>query len=236
MTKPDVRISILQCRPQSHIQESSDVQIPHDLQEENIIFSSQSMVPQGAVEGISHVLFVPSKAYFSLASQDERTQLERAIGQLNVALKDKTFIAVGPGRWGTSTPDLGVHIAYGDIYNARALVELAGDEIGASPEPSFGTHFFQDLMEANIYPLGVFLDEPNTIFARDFFNATPNRLAEFISVENPRVAAALKLIAVDDFRPSAFMNLIMDSNKSRAVAFLVTPEKPKDEDDTSVVE
>ncbi|MBM4425867.1 MAG: hypothetical protein FJ031_01370 [Chloroflexi bacterium] len=231
--QPDVRISILQCRPQSHIQESSDVQIPHDLQEENIIFSSQSMVPQGAVEGISHVLFVPSKAYFSLASQDERTQLERAISQLNVALKDETFIAVGPGRWGTSTPDLGVHIAYGDIYNARALVELAGDEIGASPEPSFGTHFFQDLMEANIYPLGVFLDEPNTIFARDFFNATPNRLSEFISVENPRVAAALKLIAVDDFRPSAFMNLVMDSNKSRAVAFLITPEKPKEEDNSA---
>ncbi|GAB4497534.1 MAG: hypothetical protein OHK003_06460 [Anaerolineales bacterium] len=228
---PDVRITILQCRPQSHIHESSDVQIPADLETEDIIFSSQSMVPQGMVQKISHVLFVPSEGYFSLQSQAERIQLERAIGQLNSALKGRTFIAVGPGRWGTSTPDLGVHVAYSDIYNSRALVELAGSEVGASPEPSFGTHFFQDLMEADIYPLGVFLDEEGTIFNRDFFYNTPNRLVEFISVENPRVVAALKLIAVDDYRPNAHMDLIMDANKSRAVAFLVsTPSTEYDEE------
>ena len=76
------------------------------------------------------------------------------IGQLNAALKDEIFICVGPGRWGTSTPDLGVRVGYGDIYNTRALVELAGEGIGPAPEPSFGTHFFQDLVESNIYPAG----------------------------------------------------------------------------------
>ncbi|MBI2333360.1 MAG: hypothetical protein HYU84_14590 [Chloroflexi bacterium] len=228
---PDVRITILQCRPQSHIHEANEVQIPNDLETEDIVFSSQTMVPQGAVENIRYILFVPSDGYFSLQSQAERTQLERAIGQLNSALKGHTFIAVGPGRWGTSTPDLGVHVSYSDIYNSRALVELAGEEVGASPEPSFGTHFFQDLMEANIYPLGVFLDEEGTLFKRDFFYNTPNRLSEFISVENPRVLAALKLIAVTDYRPNAHMDLIMDVNKSRAVAFLVGEEAPADEDD-----
>jgi hypothetical protein len=52
---------------------------------------------------------------------------------------------------------------------------------------------------------------------------------EFISVENPRVIAALKLIAVDDYHPNARMDLIMDANKSRAVAFLIEHEKPKEE-------
>jgi hypothetical protein len=224
--QPDVQITLLQCRPQSHMHEANEVQIPTDLEKEDIIFSSHTMVPQGAVEKIRYVLFVPSQGYFSLESQAERTQLERAIGQLNSALKGHTFIAVGPGRWGTSTPDLGVHVTYGDIYNSRALVELAGEEVGASPEPSFGTHFFQDLMEADIYPLGVFLDEEGTIFQRDFFYKTPNRLSEFISIENPRVVAALKLIAVADYRPNARMDLIMDANKSRAVAFLVGEAPP----------
>lgn len=224
--QPDVQITLLQCRPQSHMHEANEVQIPNDLEKEDIIFSSHTMVPQGAVEKIRYVLFVPSQGYFSLESQAERTQLERAIGQLNSALKGHTFIAVGPGRWGTSTPDLGVHVTYGDIYNSRALVELAGEEVGASPEPSFGTHFFQDLMEADIYPLGVFLDEEGTIFQRDFFYNTPNRLSEFISIENPRVVAALKLIAVADYRPNARMDLIMDANKSRAVAFLVGEAPP----------
>lgn len=229
--QPDVRITILQCRPQSHIQEANEVQIPTDLQPEDIIFSSQTMVPQGVVQDIKYILFVPSEGYFKLESQAERTQLERAIGQLNSLLKGQTYIAVGPGRWGTSTPDLGVHVAYGDIYNARALVELAGEEVGASPEPSFGTHFFQDLMEANIYPLGVFLDEEGTIFMRDFFYNTRNRLSEFISVENPRVVAALKLIAVSDYRPNARMDLIMDANRSRAVAFFVGATPPPAEDE-----
>ena len=128
---------------------------------------------------------------------------------------------MGPGRWGTSTPDLGVHVTYSDIYNSYALVELAGESVGASPEPSFGTHFFQDLMEADIYPLGVFLDDENTIFKRELFYDTPNRLKEFISMDNPRVINALRLIAVNDYRPNHHLDLIMDAQKSYAVAFLV---------------
>lgn len=222
--RSEVRITLLQCRPQSHIQESGEVQIPSDLRNENIVFSTSRMVPQGAIQNIRYILFVPSEGYFSLESQAERTALERAIGQFNVLMKDEVYIAVGPGRWGTSTPDLGVHIAYGDIYNARALVELAGEAIGASPEPSFGTHFFQDLMEANIYPLAVFLDDMDTVFNREFFYSTPNRIREFISIDNPRVLSALHLIAVHDYRPHHHMDLVMDSQKSRAVAFLVKGE------------
>jgi hypothetical protein len=228
---PDVQITLLQCRPQSHILDGAEVQIPADLKEEDIIFSSQMMVPQGSVHNIRYILFVPSEGYFSLATQAERTQLERAIGQLNSVLKDETFIAVGPGRWGTSTPDLGVHVTYSDIYNSRALVELAGEEIGASPEPSFGTHFFQDLMEADIYPLGVFLDDENTIFKRELFYDTPNRLNEFISVDNPRVINALRLISIMDYRRYHHLDLIMDAQKSYAVAFLVVEgDEGADED------
>jgi hypothetical protein len=220
-THPDVQITLLQCRPQSHIQDGVEIQIPNDLDEKDVIFSTQTMVPQGAVQNIRYVLFVPSEGYFSLASQNERTLLERTIGQLNVALKDEVFIAVGPGRWGTSTPDLGVHVAYSDIYNSHALIELAGEAVGASPEPSFGTHFFQDLMEANIYPLGVFLDDETTVFKREFFYDTPSHLKEFVSVDNQRVINALHLIAVSDYRPNHHLDLIMDAHKSYAVAFLV---------------
>jgi hypothetical protein len=222
--RSDIRITLLQCRPQSHIQEAGEVAIPAELPMEDIIFSTHRMVPQGVVQNIRYVLFVPAEGYFHLASQTERIALERAIGQVNQALKDETFIAVGPGRWGTSTPDLGVHVGYSDIYNASALVELTGEAVGASPEPSFGTHFFQDLMEADIYPLAVFLDDPDTLFNRPFFYNTPNRLAEFIHLENPAVLASLRLIAVADYRPNHHIDLIMDSQKSRAIAFLAKDE------------
>ena len=222
--KPTINITLLQCRPQSHIVSGEEVQLPSNLKDEDIVFSTQRMVPQGIVQNIRYILFVTSEGYFSLTSQAERTQLERAIGQLNTALKDETYIAVGPGRWGTSTPDLGVHVSYSDIFHARALIELAGEAVGASPEPSFGTHFFQDLMEAKIYPLAVFLDDDDTIFNRDFFYSTPNRAADFITIENPRVLDALHLIAINDHRTNHHLDLIMDGQKSRAVAFLVSEE------------
>lgn len=220
--KPEVKITLLQCRPQSHIKSDEEVQLPNNLKEEDIVFSTQRMVPQGMVQNIRYILFVTSEGYFSLTSQAERTQLERAIGQLNTALKDEIYIAVGPGRWGTSTPDLGVHISYSDIFHARSLVELAGEAVGASPEPSFGTHFFQDLMEAKIYPLAVFLDDEDTIFNRDFFYVTPNRVLNFISIENPRVLSALRLIRVSDYRPNHHIDLVMDGHQSRAAAYLVS--------------
>ena len=222
---PDVRITLLQCRPQSHIQDEGGAQLPPDLPPEKIVFSTQRMVPQGAIRDIRYILFVTSEGYFSLSTQAERTQLERSIGQLNAALKDETFIAVGPGRWGTSTPDLGVHVAYGDIYNARALIELSGEAIGASPEPSFGTHFFQDLMEAHIYPLAVFIDDKDARFNRDFFYKTPNRVSKFIKADKG-LLQTLRLIAVEDFRPSHHLDLVMDGQQSRAAAFLVSDEIP----------
>ncbi|MFZ5911569.1 MAG: PEP/pyruvate-binding domain-containing protein [Chloroflexota bacterium] len=221
---PDVRITLLQCRPQSHIQDTAEAQLPRELLETDIIFSTQRMVPQGIVTGIRYVLFVTPEGYFGLTSQAERIELERAIGQLNAALKDQAFIAVGPGRWGTSTPDLGVHVAYGDIHNTLALVELSGEAIGASPEPSFGTHFFQDLMEAHIYPLAIFLDDKDARFNHDFFYETPNRLLKFISVDR-RLIRTLRLLAVKDYRPGHHIDLVMDGQKGRAVAYLVPDQE-----------
>ena len=221
---PDVSITLLQCRPQSHIQETSQAKLPRELLEKDIIFSTQRMVPQGMVEGIRYILFVSPEGYFSISTQAERTKLIRAIGQLNAALQGETFIAVGPGRWGTSTPDLGVHVAYGDIYNARSLVELSGESVGTSPEPSFGTHFFQDLMEAHIYPLAVFLDDKDILFNHDFFYETPNKVLKFISIEK-RLTRTLRLLAVKDYRPGHHIDLVMDGQKGRAVAFLVPDDE-----------
>jgi hypothetical protein len=217
--QPEVKITILQCRPQSAIDEE-DASIPDDLPDADVILSTRRMVPRGAVHGIRYVLFVPPEDYFSLESPTERTKLEREIGALNAALKGETFICVGPGRWGTSTPNLGVHVAYGDIYNTRALVELSGSEVGTDPEPSFGTHFFQDLMEAHIFPLAVNLDDKEAVFNRKFFFETPNRLDEWRHAPNGEACRALKLIKVDDFRPGAFINLIMDDDEGKAAAFL----------------
>ncbi len=221
--RPKVEVTLLQCRPQSHIKEDEDVHLPENIAPENIIFSTPRMVPRGSVPRIDYVLFV-SPAYFQIESQAERNKLERAIGSVNAKLEGKPYIAVGPGRWGTSTPDLGVHINYADIYNTRALIELSGEGVGSAPEPSFGTHFFQDLMEAQIYPLAIYLDDEEAIFNDDFFHNTPNRLPDWISADE-KLMKSLRLIAVNDFRAGHYIRLVMDDDLGRAVAFLEREEE-----------
>jgi len=218
-THSEVRITLLQCRPQSALSEDGEVELPTQLDQADVVFATRRMVPRGKVSGIRWVLYVPPEGYFSLASPAERNRLERAIGSLNAALKDETFICVGPGRWGTSTPDLGISIAYGDIYHTHALVELTGKGVGPDLEPSFGTHFFQDLMEAHIYPLNVNLDDRDSVFNRGFFDKTSNRLPEFLAADKG-LLRCLRLLKVDDFRPGHSLSLVMNDDSGQAVAFL----------------
>jgi hypothetical protein len=215
----EVHITLLQCRPQSALIDVGEVDLPALLDPADILFATRRMVPRGKVTGIRWVLFVPPEGYFSLGSPADRNRLERAIGSLNSALKNETFICVGPGRWGTSTPDLGVSIAYGDIYHTRALVELTGKGIGPDLEPSFGTHFFQDLMEAHIYPLNVNLDDRDSIFNRGFFDKTPNRLRDFLPATET-LLRTLRLLKVEDFRQGCSVTLVMNDEIGKAVAYL----------------
>jgi hypothetical protein len=215
--KPETEIVILQCRPQSRLDTAAKVAIPGDLQEEETVFSVQSMVPQGIVRGIEYVLYVPAEAYFALKSPEARSRLERSIGKLNNALLGKVYIAIGPGRWGTTNPDLGVGVGYGDIYNTRALIEVTGQEFG-QPEPCYGTHFFQDLMESQIYPMAIMLDEPTTVFNHSFFYDTPNRVTDWLAVDD-EIATCLKLINVQDYSADQTVTLVMDDDRSAAAAF-----------------
>jgi len=222
--QPEVVISLLQCRPQSHIKES-EARLPQKLRNEDIIFSTRRMAPQGRVSDIRYVVFVSPEGYYALPTPSARAELGLAIGRLNAALKDEVFICIGPGRWGTSNPDLGVHIGYGDIYNTRALVELAGRGIGSAPEASFGTHFFQDLVESNIYPLAVYLDDRDVVFNHHFFYDTPSCLGQFLSGD-PHLENVLRVIEVASFRPAHHIELVMDDEQGRTVAFL-EPDRKK---------
>lgn len=225
--KPDIQISLIQCRPLSYMKEDTRVDLPQYVDPDKVIFSSSIMVAGGWLEEINYVLFVPPEDYFNLPTQAARNKLERAIGKLNAALGAENFICVGPGRWGTSNPDLGVHVDYADIFNTKALVELSGERIGPAPEPSLGTHFFQDLLEGEIFPLATYIGEDE--FNRAFFYDTPNRLSEWISVE-PVLFNRLRLIKVDDFKSNHHLELVMNGEEGRALAFL--SESPRARDGT----
>lgn len=217
--QPEIEISILQCRPQSHLQ-ASQAHLPNNIPEEDIIFSTSRMVPKGRVDWINYVIYVRAEGYLALPTESARSEVGRVISKLNAALADQVFISIGPGRWGTRNLDLGVYIGYSDIYNTKALIEVTGKETGLAPEPSFGTHFFQDLVEANIYPLAIDLDDEDVVFNEDFFENTPNHLVDFIPVDN-QLSNCLRLIKVSSYRLEHSLSLVMDDDHGRVAAFLV---------------
>jgi hypothetical protein len=227
--EPTVDLALLQCRPLSQISIFAPARLPDDLADDDVILSTGFMVPQGRLTGIRHVIFVEPDAYAGLATPEARAAVTAAISQLNSELEPKSFICVGPGRWGSTNPDLGVSVDYSDICNAGALIELSGIGGGAAPDASLGTHFFQDLMEAEIYPLALPLEDPENSFRWEFFYATPNTLDSRIGVDHP-VEGSLRLLNVAAFRPGHHIDIVMDSDLNRATAFLAPDRRPKKAD------
>ena len=217
--KTNLAFTFLQCRPQSQLARGKETKIPGHLPEKDIILKTHFMVPQGAIDNITHVLFVPPGEFFKLQMSD-RFDLARAIGKVNKTLKDTPAIFIGPGRWGSTNIDLGIPVGYSDIYNAKALVELSGKGVGATPEPSLGTHFFQDLLEAQIFPLALFLDDPQSIFQPVFFYHTPNILSEFIPADDA-LKERLRVIKVSQYRKGHTLRLVMNEEHSTAIGYLI---------------
>jgi hypothetical protein len=216
---PQIEISLLQCRPQTYLDEIHPPKVPEGLADHDILFSSRFMVPRGYLPDIQYVVYVRPAEYFRLPTAAARTQVGQAIERLNSQLAEKKFICIGPGRWGSINQDLGVYVSYADIHRAGALVELSGKMIGTGPEPSLGTHFFQDLMEAQIYPLAVPLDHKSTWFNAAFFDQAPNAIRQFLELDELTEQCVL-LVDIQAYQPGCHVEVIMDDESNEAVAFL----------------
>ncbi|MEP7135140.1 MAG: PEP/pyruvate-binding domain-containing protein [Chloroflexota bacterium] len=223
--KPTLNLHMLQCRPQNQFSaESRETQsLPTDLAAQDKIMLCTRMVPQGRVSGIEYIVYVDSEAYYQLNTLEDHTEVARCIGQLNSSLEGVPFILMGPGRWGSSDSMQGVPVSYADIFNSRALVEVASNKSGFAAEPSYGTHFFQDLVEAQIYPLAVYPDEPGDHLNLDFIEQSENQLQDIIP--NPTTASrCIKVIHIPTERPGYQLEILMDGQSGLGY---LTRSKPK---------
>lgn len=217
----EYRLHVLQCRPLSQRAEDRAVTIPRNIPPERILFTSNRLVPDGRAEGIRYIIHIDPQAYYDLHNTTIKHELARAIGRLNKKLENESFILMGPGRWGSVNLDLGVHVTYGDIFNTKVLVEIAVAHNGHTPELSYGTHFFQDLVEAGIHSLALHLgagpDSAN--FKWEFFNNAANSLAELLP-EDAGLSRYLKVIDLDRLPGQPRLNVLMNGANEEAVGFL----------------
>ena len=189
-----------------------------EVAEQDRFFQACRLAPQGQVSQVEFVVYVEMELYQQFEADTDRKEVARLVGRLNKALEGRNFILIGPGRWGSSNDMLGVPVTYADIFNACALVEVAAKQHGMTPEPSYGTHFFQDLVEAQIYPLAIYPDEPGDSLNLEFIAKAKNRLTEILPNEQTRAAECVKVIAVPAESRGRYLEIDMDGE--RALAYL----------------
>jgi hypothetical protein len=211
---------LLQCRPQSSGSDAAASVIPQDLAPDRVVFSAHKHVSNGRVPDITHIVYVDADAYAQLPDTDALREVGRAVGRLNTLLPRRQFILIGPGRWGSRGDlRLGVPVTYSDINHTAMLIEVAYKRGHALPDLSFGTHFFQDLVEASIRYLPLYPDDPGVAFNRAFLLGGHNSLAELLP-DFAHLAGTLRLIDVGQATGGQVLRVLMNADLERALAFL----------------
>ena len=217
----EYRLHVLQCRPLSQREEGGDVAIPHDIPARDTLFTARHLVPDGRAADIRYIVFVDPQQYYHVDDPNVRQELGRAIGRINRQLENERFVLIGPGRWGSANIDLGVHVTYADIHNTKVLIEMAIAHNGHMPELSYGTHFFQDLVEAGIHSLALHLGlgpESGT-FNWEFFARAPNALPEIVPGDS-RLAPYLKVIDLAALPGKRRLQVLMNGQREEAIGYL----------------
>jgi len=210
---------ILQCRSQSQAVEAEPVRVPTDIAEADIIFDAHRFVRTGLIEGMEYIVYVDSGAYDALPTRERRLEVARVVGRINHALPPKSFILIGPGRWGSNDILLGVPVRYADINRCRLLIEVARQKDGFAPEVSFGTHFFQDLVEANIHYLPLYPDVDGNRFNEAFLRNTRNVLTAIVPADAD-FAGIVRVIHVPEAGRGRKLTVAMDGETDVALAYL----------------
>lgn len=183
-TNDGFQISLVQCRPHqtSIISDDDNDSDIKDLSEFKPLFESKSNFMGGNVlMKLQQVIYVEPAAYVEL---DERQKyaVARAIRSINKGIEQckRHTLLLGPGRWGTSTPSLGVPVNFSDISQMSAIGEIEFAEGGLMPELSFGSHFFQDLVESNIFFMALFPSSFDCTFSKETFAPFKDVFAEAV--------------------------------------------------------
>jgi pyruvate, water dikinase len=179
----EYRINVLQCRPFQIRGGGGHVKDPGAVPDERVVIETRGpIIGRSLMTRIDRFIYVVPSAYSALTMQD-RYGVARVIGQLTHltgAQTAETICLIGPGRWGTTTPALGVPVALAEIDTARVICELALMREGVVPDVSLGTHFFNDLVELDMLYLGVCPGRDGHRFSQDLLAAAPNRLGALL--------------------------------------------------------
>jgi len=226
---------LLQCRPQSYSGDAVPVAIPQDLPGDRVLFSANRYVSNGKVPEITHIVYVDLEGYSHLPDARAMCEVGRAVSRLNKLLPKRQFILIGPGRWGSRGDiRLGVPVTYSDINNSAMLIEVSRQKGNYLPDLSFGTHFFQDLVEASIRYLPLYPDDSRTTFQEAFLRGSHSVLDELLP-EFAGLSDTLRVIDLPRETRGHILRVLMNAELDQAVAFLAPPQREAEHADAGLV-
>lgn len=181
-----LRVNLLQCRPFQTEGRAGRVDMPSRIDRSRILLRQEGNFMGGSVhEKINLVVYVDPRQYTKLPLS-EKFNCARLVGKINktISRRETPTIFFGPGRWGTLTPAMGVPVTFSEINNAAAIAEIAYKEGSLIPDLSFGTHFFQDMVEMNIFYMAVYPENAKVVFNTAWMETVPNLLTEIVPEES----------------------------------------------------
>ena len=216
---------LLQCRSQSYGVENIPADIPTDIPGERVIFTADRYISNGMIPNINHIVYVDPEQYSQLPTRQDMLDVGRAVSMLNKILSKRKFILMGPGRWGSRGDiKLGVSVTYSDINNTAALIEVAQKRGDYTPDLSFGTHFFQDLVESSIRYIPIYPDDYGIIFNSEYLLESKNTIKDIL----PDFAHLEKIIKVIDVKNTSngqVLQVLMNAEKNKAIAILTEEDE-----------
>ncbi len=215
----EMKIFLLQCRPLAQGVKLAPVSLPTPKTAEHLLFKAVGITPCGVANGLRYIVWVDPAAYRNLPDENSRRSVGAVVGRLNRHLPKKQFVVFGPGRWGTCDVKLGVNVRYGDINNCAVLVELSEKQGGFSSDVSYGTHFYLDLIEANIFPLSIFLDDAGTEFNHAFIVNAKNQLNKLLP-DYGELADVIRVVDLETETPGKRLSIYMSLRKGRSMGVL----------------
>lgn len=214
------RINLVQCRP-LQVQGVGAVKLP----EIKVPESSRIIEARGAVVGQSRLIPVDRLIYvvpalYGKLPQQERYAVSRLIGEINrTASVDSTVMLLGPGRWGTSSPELGVPVSFNDINRVNVLCEIVAMHEHLVPDVSLGTHFLNELVENNMLYLALFPKQGSNFLNEEFFLKGRNRLLDLVPSAT-KWADAVHVIETKDLPDGNTVNLWASAVDQKVVCYL----------------
>jgi len=178
--------NLLQIRPIAVKEEMLTLDLDN-INRENTLIISQSALGNGTIDDIYDVVYIRPELFNAANNQ----KVIPAIEQINndFLKSGRNYILIGPGRWGSSDPWLGIPVKWPQISAARLIVEAGLDKYRI--DPSQGTHFFQNLTSFRVgyFTINPFIDDGYYDLA--FLDAMPsvfeNQYIRHVLFEQPLV-------------------------------------------------